>query len=129
MIMIMIMIMLMLGACDPWQVDEWLAQSESLARPEIYRAWWRDAERCSGLAGDFDRVTWRVFVSEETRSRWLPPHMIILTPAHVDAAGIVRHEMLHDLTQSGSHRARAWCACYDANLALLADPDAAWCGR
>lgn len=87
--------------------------------PQIYRAWYAEVERCSGLSGAFDRITWfeaEVYDKEgvERSGVWSPPHTIFLDPEVVAATcdtvpgggpcfrqQNVKHEMLHELRQGG----------------------------
>ena len=32
--------------------------AEMMTPPEIYRDWWRGAEACAGVTGDFDQIRW-----------------------------------------------------------------------
>jgi hypothetical protein len=83
-----------------------------LAVPAIYREWWADAERCSSLEGDFERLHWFVIpgtVSFEYQGGrydgvwWSDYHWIALSEARVSDSLVVRHEMLHDLLGRGDH--------------------------
>jgi hypothetical protein len=93
--------------------------------PPVYRQWWSTLEQCSGLRGDFSRVLWYEVPSAPggwgfacpngaqgayCSGEWHSPHTIMIagpsdiyTPGYRYHAFTVKHEMLHDLTQSGAH--------------------------
>lgn len=93
----------------------------------VYKEWWADVERCSGLKGDFAKVHW--FATPDVSilygdigatGVWSRPHSIYVAAPIADTTWqivtnpingtptdyrrfVVQHEMLHDLIQSGSH--------------------------
>lgn len=93
----------------------------------IYKEWWADVERCSGLKGDFAKVHW--FATPDVSilygdigatGVWSWPNSIYVAAQIADTTWqivtnpingtptdyrrfVVQHEMLHDLTQSGGH--------------------------
>jgi hypothetical protein len=78
--------------------------------PPVYREWWAKTQACSGLSGDFDRIEWLVVPgrSFECKSgqcvgHWHPSHQVYLAEEWLDNEMVVRHEMLHDLTNGGGH--------------------------
>jgi hypothetical protein len=93
--------------------------------PPVYRQWWSSVEQCSGLRGDFSRVLWYEVPSAPgmwgfacpneppglyCTGEWHSPHTIMVAgPNQIYPGGhrydslMVKHEMLHDLTQSGDH--------------------------
>ncbi len=98
--------------------DDFLAPrgAEPFVPYPAYQAAWVTVEKCSGKTGDFARVRWFVvpgagFACENAAGwcvgLWHAPHDIYLTEAAArDSATAflaVRHEILHDLLQSGSH--------------------------
>ncbi len=100
------------------QDDSFLAPrgAEQFVPLTAYQTAWQSVERCSGKTGDFTRIRWYVVPAEgfscENAAQWCvglwhAPHDIYLTEAvAVDSATsflAVRHEMLHDLLQTGAH--------------------------
>ncbi len=80
--------------------------------PPIYRQWYAELEACSGLKGDFDAI--RFFTAEsiteggeQRRGYWTPRHKITLQDNMVEPvfAWLIKHEMMHDLLNSGAHPA------------------------
>lgn len=79
--------------------------------PPIYRQWWVETERCSGLKGNFDRVTWfqepgGTFLAPggvEVYGFWTENHHIFIAETLKLNPSIVRHEMLHDLIGHPGH--------------------------
>jgi hypothetical protein len=78
----------------------------------IYTRWWADMEACSGRTGDLSRVNWFVVPNAKWFGRegvaydgyWFEyHHEIILASAYVQDSLVVRHEMLHDLLDDGTH--------------------------
>lgn len=76
----------------------------------VYREWYAELEACTGIKGDFDVI--RFFTAEsiteggEPRGGyWTPPHKITLQDNMVEPvfAWLIKHELMHDLIQSGSH--------------------------
>lgn len=67
---------------------------------------WQQMEQCSGKTGDMNRVQWFQVAKLDTPDGkfhtgwWESPHAIYLTQFD---SWIVKHEMLHDLTQSPVH--------------------------
>jgi hypothetical protein len=77
-----------------------------------YVQWWEQVEACSGRSARFDRVNWFVVPGAQSfayRGRtveayWLSyRHQIILGESSVDDGRLVRHEMLHDILDTGDH--------------------------
>jgi hypothetical protein len=100
------------------------AGAQRLTPPPVYSQWWHEVEQCSGLTGDMGRISWYVVPCEKGESgfpcdaapdhlcggEWEWPHAIllagpnrVLTQGYADDEWTVKHEMLHDLTQSGEH--------------------------
>lgn len=78
--------------------------------PAVYRDWWAKTEACSGLSGDFDRVRWSVVAgnsfpcgSGRCAGHWEPGHHIYISADWTENEMVVRHEMLHDLINRGTH--------------------------
>ncbi len=89
--------------------------------PEAYRDWWSEMEACSRRAGDFARVEWQRVENEadgtfpcgssRCAGAWQPPHRIYVARSYLLSEPIVKHEMVHDLIQSGNHFDGAFYAC------------------
>lgn len=83
-----------------------------LAAPPVYREWWAKTEACSGLKGNFDRLTWSVIEgpsfscsSGQCAGHWSKDHHIYLAGDWAMDEMVVRHEMLHDLIGLSGHPA------------------------
>ena len=73
-----------------------------------YRAWWAEVEQCTDLRADMSRIAWFHVDAcfdpgdgECHYGMWLAPHTIYL--ALPDVEWLVKHEMLHDLTNGAGH--------------------------
>jgi len=87
--------------------------------PSEYAAWWRELEGCSGLNGDFWRLTFLQVVEPVLidgrefpcgdgyfcNGMWESPHDISIAPRYVNDERLVKHEMLHDLVRTPGHPA------------------------
>lgn len=85
--------------------------------PPEYIVWWRELETCSGLKGDFWRISFLEVVDpvlvdgrqfpcgggQLCNGMWEAPHDISLAPRYVNHERLVKHEMLHDLVRSPGH--------------------------
>lgn len=86
-------------------------ESRMFTIPDIYRwAWWPMTTECSAIPGDLTRIHWRavpagrlLFDGHPVAGVWEPPHTIWLDERFLNTEVIVRHEMLHDLIQTGKH--------------------------
>jgi hypothetical protein len=83
-----------------------------LTPPAVYQEWWDKTEACSGLTGDFDRLTWSVIEgssfscsSGQCAGHWSKDHHIFLAGDWVMDEMVVRHEMLHELIGRPGHPA------------------------
>jgi hypothetical protein len=95
-----------------------------LVAPSVYQTWWADVERCAGVTGDIDRIEWYEvpctagetgFECPDTpdglcAGEWKAPHLISLAgpnalfpDGYVNDEFTVKHEILHDLLQTGDH--------------------------
>ncbi len=97
--------LLLLAACGFDPGDE-----SPMAPPAVYREWWGKTEACSGLTGDFGRVSWSVVVgpsfpcsSGRCAGHWEPGHRIYLAEGWAMNEMVVRHEILHELMNGGGH--------------------------
>lgn len=112
----------LLAACESFTAP---SDAKPYDPPPVFRELWARMEQCSGLSGNFDRVRW--FVTDgpltlDGASRagvWTEPHNIYMLDSYiVDAYRdyvAVRHEMVHDLTQSGNHGPQ-FAACDAASV-------------
>jgi hypothetical protein len=75
-----------------------------------YATWYTQAEACTGVTGDFDRVRWFSVPGERwwdplweqyAIGTWRSPHDIYIAEAHLDNEDVVKHEIVHDLLQGG----------------------------
>ena len=80
--------------------------------PAVYREWWNKTQACSGLTGDFERITWSVIQgssfacsSGQCAGHWSEDHHIYLAGDWSMDEMVVRHEMLHDLIGRPGHPA------------------------
>lgn len=83
------------------------------AAPPIYRTWWQEVEACSGVAGNFDAVSWYVVpnvgaftVGSDTAiaGYWQPyHHSITIAGFYTNYALVVRHEELHAILHRTDH--------------------------
>jgi hypothetical protein len=78
--------------------------------PPIYREWFAKTEACSGLTGNFDRLSWSVIEghsfpcpSGDCAGHWRTNHHVFLASDWVMDEMVVRHEMLHDLIGRPGH--------------------------
>lgn len=104
------LLLLVLLGCDSFTAP---ADARPYDAPPVFREMWARTEQCSGRAGRFERVRWFVTngpLMQDGRERagvWESPHSIYLMESYaVDAYRdhvAVRHEMIHDLTQSSAH--------------------------
>ncbi len=92
------------------------ADRVALDPPNEYRVWWNVTRQCVGRPeADFNRIRWwtatDVLVDELASGLWVRDHDIYLRPEKVDAERVVRHEMIHDLLQSGDHESPFFRTC------------------
>lgn len=96
--------------------------------PTLYQGWWGEIEACSRRSGDFQRVDWLLVEAgadgtfpcgrRECAGAWGRPHAIYIAGSYVGAELLVKHEMIHDLVQSGSHLDSAF---YDCRVLFIFD--------
>lgn len=114
--------LILVVGCSPFSLDSvMLAPDQSV--PEVYGVWWADVSACSGLVGNLDRVEWVFVQGDQPNDRfrcekygvchglWIEPHTIYISVLGRPNETIVKHEILHDLTQSGSHRHFGFESC------------------
>lgn len=110
-----------LGCLAPFEP----ANAVEFAPPSVYVELWTEVEACSRVSGDFQLLHWFVVLGSDDQFScpqhggscggwWEFPHEIYLAEPEVHNAAThyrtVRHEMLHDLLQTGEHPA-AFDAC------------------
>jgi hypothetical protein len=108
--------------------------AQLLSAPELYARWWAMTEACSGISGSFDAVTWYEVPDassvqlngRDVQAYWsLGSNRIVVAGNAALEGGLVRHEMLHALTQKGGHSRELYLgACagvVDCDAACAAD--------
>ena len=100
-------------------------ETEPYSPKPIFRELWEEVSECSHLSGDFDRIKWfhvkgdipcHLYPTKKCNALWIRPHNVYLsdetvkfleimpTPKEYSGAEyVVKHEMLHDLTQQARH--------------------------
>lgn len=75
-----------------------------------YASWWGDVQNCSGKQGNMNRIYWFqvpdanfIYRGKAFDAYWWSTHWVLIAEPYVQDAGIVRHEMLHDLLNRGDH--------------------------
>ncbi|MGH7557202.1 MAG: hypothetical protein ACREMD_05405 [Gemmatimonadota bacterium] len=91
-------------ACEP--VPSAPEDSVRFDPPAIYRQWYREAEECRGLGGDYGLLRFYLVPNSGTHMElgilgaiglWAPPHRIYVLEDHDLDEPMIKHEMLHDL--------------------------------
>lgn len=103
-------LLLLLAACESFTAP---TGAYLFTPPDsLFSAHWQAMEACSGLTGDWRRITWYAvpadFIVHPDAPRalgiWAPPHTIYLVESVIEGpGGEVPHEMLHDLLQRPDH--------------------------
>ena len=83
----------------------------SMSPPADYLRWWGEVEHCSGLSGDFGRISWYAvpdvmtfpYRGADNFGYWWATHDIAIAGGSVLDSMVVRHEMLHDILNTGTH--------------------------
>lgn len=102
-------LVVMSGCLDPLLGLPPVPEAQALVPAAEYQQWYREMEQCSGRRGEYDRIVWYTVpdgkLGEQIMARWDAPHTIQLTEfvVRVTLARTIKHEMLHDLLQSGEH--------------------------
>ena len=81
--------------------------------PTDYTRYWQQMQDCSHLSGDMSRIAWFDVPGASFNcptygscdGLWVRPHTIYIADQRRNDSLVVEHEMLHDLLQSGFHRA------------------------
>ena len=111
---------LMLGAlftapaCTVLEPAPLPAGAVAMHPPPEFETWWERTEQCSGLVGDYSRISWYVvpnvdtFQSEvgEVVGLWTRSKSgseITIAGLYANSELVVRHEMLHDLLGRQGH--------------------------
>ena len=78
--------------------------------PALYAQYWQQMEICLGRSGDFSRVTWYSvpdsglhYNGEPAYGVWDAPHSIYIEEGMLQNRYVLKHEMIHDLLQTGKH--------------------------
>jgi hypothetical protein len=84
--------------------------------PLEYRVWWDATRTCVGMPdADFEMIRWwsatDVLAENLMSGLWVAPHDIYIRPDKLDAEGVIRHEMVHDLLQRGDHESSFYGLC------------------
>ncbi len=106
-----------LVGCSSLGFESEVTNKTPFSPPEVYADWWDATEACSGLDGDFARVSWYLATGitgdgKVASGRWSQPHDIVIVRGYEGDETIVRHEMLHDLLDGDpDHTSALWVAC------------------
>ena len=88
--------------------------AQAIDAPADYGVWWSATEQCAGRTAAMSRVQWFTMPGRTSFMYgdgqydgywWNDVHWILLAGDKVQNGMIVRHEMLHDLLQTGEHPA------------------------
>lgn len=86
------------------------AAAVPLDPPSVYADLWQQVESCAGKTADWHRITWFAIATEQfdtpeglAMGRWQPQHIVYLSDAGQRTYKTIKHEMLHDLLQTGEH--------------------------
>lgn len=110
----------------------------AITPPRQYSFWWGMTERCSGKTATFADVRWYTVLGTDlvqvdgraSRGFWFPlSNRIVLAGNSVLSGRLVRHEMLHAISRTTSHRRQQFVedcdgvvACTDDCAAEAGDP-------
>lgn len=132
-----LVVMIALAGCRSVVDPPLPPNAEAMTPVSAYKTWWAMTEACSGLTGSFDNVRWYEVPNAATvpypgktdvNAYWSYAHdQIVIAGLWALDGGLVRHEMLHALTQSGGHpRAQFLDRCagvVDCDDACIRDSD------
>lgn len=97
---------LLAGCTDPFAVES----ARRFDPPALYAQYWQDMETCLGRSGDFARVAWYSvpdsglhYDGEPAYGVWNAPHTIYIQERMLGNRYVLKHEMIHDLLQTGKH--------------------------
>ncbi len=79
--------------------------------PATYATWWAELEQCAHRSANLERIRfWKVKGEEfacpngpTCAGRWQSPHHVYIAERWIDNPSLVKHEMLHDLLNTGEH--------------------------
>lgn len=100
------------SSCNQASAPAFPAGATRFDPPAVFAQWWRETEACSELQREFADVTWyavsddqRIVVGGRTYDAywWARPSRIVVRAGVLYDGPLVRHEMLHALTGSGTH--------------------------
>ena len=84
--------------------------AEPFAPLPVYETWWADMTDCAEVPADFYRVEWLAApdgfdpgTGQIHHGMWKSPHTIYIARQHLSVEWLVKHEMLHDILQTGDH--------------------------
>jgi len=101
-----------LTVCDRIVDPPLPSDAEQFSPPAVYSTWWNMTQACSGLTGSLAAVTWykasepltNPVTGEAVNGYWTSrSNRIVLVTTAIMNGGLVRHEMLHAMLQSGGH--------------------------
>ena len=93
------------------------ASAQRLTPPAVFETWWAMTSQCSGSSAPMSSVQWYVVPGVSVFWRegsvvngfWSRNgNRIVLSEGAVDEGSVVRHEMLHALTNDGRHTRQAF---------------------
>jgi len=112
-------ILILATACEmPWEVEFEQPLSEV---PAAYRSWFWEVASCMSLSpapGRFARIDWYASGSifhrtsgEQALGLWTEPHKIVIRTDYTLDERVVKHELVHDLLGTGTHRSHLFDTC------------------
>jgi hypothetical protein len=109
----LLLLALVVGACaDSLTAPDLVSGAVRWSEQPNYATWWHQVEACSGQQGSISRISWYwtpdhpyfTYQGESYDGYWFRyQHQIILGRDYVQDSTVVRHEMLHDLLDTGDH--------------------------
>lgn len=114
-----------LVACTgPWEVEN----EVPVVPPAEYAVWFSEVEACMGAAGGavdgrFEDIRWHAALDiyhgengTKAWGLWTEPHKITIRRDKLGSHQVVKHEIIHDLLQSGLHDERFFGLCDDRGV-------------
>jgi hypothetical protein len=106
--LILMLVAVVLVACVPMQSTAFAQNVKPVeGRDAQYKQWYQDLEKCSGLKGDFNRLSFYTTTDHLHNGRTFDGYweqqsnsIVLRKPWEREA---VQHEMMHDLLQSTDH--------------------------
>jgi hypothetical protein len=103
----LLLLTLLIACGDPFAAPVSAVRFEP---PAIYSSYWQQMASCLDRDADFRRVTWYSvpdsglrYAGEPAYGVWNEPHAIYIEESFLDNPYVVKHEMIHDLLQTGKH--------------------------